>query len=400
MPTSKAATAVAPERFRMSAALGSLRVECDLPGVERTARESASPLFAFEPLGEAPERPNDITVRVRVVRALDLPADLERHRAETPSLDLDASSFVIVDYGRRYLLLQPAAADGAAMTVRGERGGRLVQLDVVGRSAAARRAVARFLRFALAAQLTGAGLPALHGSAVARDDRAVLVLGPRGSGKSSLMLMATTRAGWDFVSDDVLLPYRDPAAGTLRVTGLPKRIGVSIGALDGHPARARFESMALRYHGGAPGPLSPDPAAPWGAAHRVRLYCELAEFLTVTGAAAVASARPVGVLLPEARRELRGWRVEPATRAADWVAANRASTRQLKYVTDFLGLLPATVPAGCADVHADLAGLPVVRVAYGADVNRDFARFWTEVTDAFTACPAPDLAPAMNGADR
>ncbi|MEU6172369.1 hypothetical protein ABZ832_10585 [Streptantibioticus parmotrematis] len=385
MTTSTSGTRTAVESFPMGAAFASVRVDSEISGVHAETRERCSPLFSFD---DFPHEPR-VTVRVSRTERLEVPADTWRHRDETPVLDLDASRFLVAEFGSRYALLEPGDGDAAPMAVLGERGGRHVEIQVTEDSPAARRAVARHLRFLMGAQLTSAGLPALHGSAVAADGRAVMVLGSRGSGKSSLMLLATTLLGWRFVSDDVILPYRDPASGEPRVIGLPKRIGVSVAALDGHRARERFEQTPLRGHGGAPGRLDLDPARPWGAEHRVRLHCDLGEFLAITGAQAASDARPAGVVLPVARREERGWRIERlAPGETGWLTEHRARTRQLKYVTDFLGLLPQDRPTGVADVLPALRALPVVRVVYGADVNRDFARFWGEVTAAL-GCAEP-----------
>ncbi|MFG3101421.1 hypothetical protein ACGFZL_12990 [Streptomyces sp. NPDC048182] len=387
------------DSFDLLTALGSVRVETELAGVRDALAEECAPLFRVAPPSAFRGAPAGagvgpgLTVRVGVVSRLDVPDDLADHLAQTPVLDLDASRYHIVEFGRRFLLWSAGDAVAAAMTVRGVRGGRVVQVDVAGASPGAVRAVVRWLRFAAAARMTAADLPALHGSAVGHDGRAVLMLGDRGSGKSTLMMLATTLAGCDFVTDDVVLPYRDPADGTVRVTGLPKRIGVSVAALEGHPARERFERTPLRHHGGPYGPLAVDPDRAWGAEHRVRVHCDVGEFLALTGARAVGGVAPAGVVLPCARREMRGWLIEgPAGGDASWLPRHRASTRQLKYVTDFLGLLPDDTPAGSGDVTAALAALPVVRVTYGPDVNVDFARFWDDVTSALAAATPVGVA--------
>ena len=59
----------------------------------------------------------------------------------------------------------------------------------------------------------------LHGAALRRDDRAVLVVGPSGSGKSSLAY-AAHRAGWRVLGDDMVVIDADPAQVTVR--GVPR----------------------------------------------------------------------------------------------------------------------------------------------------------------------------------
>ena len=71
----------------------------------------------------------------------------------------------------------------------------------------------------------------IHASAVARDGRAVLLLGPPGSGKSDLALRLVA-AGWQLVADDrvVLTPVADGliASAPARLAGLIEVRGVGI----------------------------------------------------------------------------------------------------------------------------------------------------------------------------
>lgn len=71
----------------------------------------------------------------------------------------------------------------------------------------------------------------IHASAVARDGRAVLLLGPPGSGKSDLALRLVA-AGWQLVADDrvVLMPGDDGliASAPARLAGLIEVRGVGI----------------------------------------------------------------------------------------------------------------------------------------------------------------------------
>jgi hypothetical protein len=78
--------------------------------------------------------------------------------------------------------------------------------------------------------------PALHGSAVSRDDGAVAFLGPSGHGKSTLAL-SFSRTGWTLLGDDCLLLR----ALEIGVEVVPSRVGARVwpdsaeGLLAGRP---------------------------------------------------------------------------------------------------------------------------------------------------------------------
>jgi len=67
----------------------------------------------------------------------------------------------------------------------------------------------------------------LHASAVADDDRVVIVVGDKGSGKTTLALGAALTGGYQYLSNDHLILYRNPNG--LVVTSLPTPIPVKIG---------------------------------------------------------------------------------------------------------------------------------------------------------------------------
>jgi hypothetical protein len=67
----------------------------------------------------------------------------------------------------------------------------------------------------------------LHASAVADEARVVIVVGDKGSGKTTLALGAALGAGYRYLSNDHLIVYRTPDG--LVVTSLPTPIPVKIG---------------------------------------------------------------------------------------------------------------------------------------------------------------------------
>ncbi|WGH79200.1 HPr kinase/phosphorylase [Jannaschia ovalis] len=68
----------------------------------------------------------------------------------------------------------------------------------------------------------GDGRLSVHGTAVALDDRGLLILGPAGSGKSGLAA-GMIALGAALVVDDLVILSDDTAAGSLRVAAPPGR---------------------------------------------------------------------------------------------------------------------------------------------------------------------------------
>ena len=71
------------------------------------------------------------------------------------------------------------------------------------------------------------GYVMLHASAVARDGRVVIVAGDKGSGKTTLALSVALTRGYQYLSNDHLILYRD--GGRLMATSLPTPMPVKAG---------------------------------------------------------------------------------------------------------------------------------------------------------------------------
>ncbi|MFG1885980.1 hypothetical protein [Micromonospora sp. NPDC049102] len=69
----------------------------------------------------------------------------------------------------------------------------------------------------------------LHASAVVDDALRIVVVGNKGSGKTTLALKAALRHGMRYVSNDHLIMYGPDASGTLTLTSLPTLIPLKIG---------------------------------------------------------------------------------------------------------------------------------------------------------------------------
>lgn len=128
--------------------------------------------------------------------------------------------------------------DGLAALVTGDEiriGGSCEDLDI-----GFRRIVEPGLTFLLAHH----GRLVLHAGAVAREGRALLLLGGSGSGKSTLA-WAAARAGWEALSDDHVA-LRPREGGGYEVCGIPRPLAVPTAVIDEPPEGARLLERAAR----------------------------------------------------------------------------------------------------------------------------------------------------------
>ncbi|MFC0862427.1 hypothetical protein ACFHYQ_08970 [Sphaerimonospora cavernae] len=89
--------------------------------------------------------------------------------------------------------------------------------------------VRKAIREVMVAFCEDRGYAMLHASAVHRDGLLIVFAGDKGAGKTTLALDAVVRHGFDYISNDHLIVYRDPGLGGLVVTSLPTPIPVKIG---------------------------------------------------------------------------------------------------------------------------------------------------------------------------
>ncbi|AZS69624.1 hypothetical protein DDE74_00235 [Streptomyces lydicus] len=376
----------AAETFRLALPPAELTVHSALPGLRAAISALAHPLF------EVGDTASPTAPRLTVTARTALPGPQEVGTAPQLLVHPDGPRFVILERSAdRTVLLRDGEADSAPLVITATPGTGAVSVEAQDAGPASVRAVVRSLGTLLGAQLTGRGAVFLHGSAVAVKGSSVVLLGPKHRGKSSLAFLAVTLSGADFVSDDTLVAWERQGGDPPTLRGWPKRIGIATALLAGHPARDAFERASLRRHRSGTQRVFAD--ARWSTAPegRTRIFADLDEFTSLTGAAVATDTRPAGIVLPQADKDRRGWNIEPVTDRAEALGGALLSGPDLRHYTDYLGLLPRPrpEPAVRADVLTALGALPCVRVRYGPDVNADFPRFWDEVTAALAL---PDLA--------
>lgn len=264
----------------------------------------------------------------------------------------------------------------------------VMEIEVYDGSRETVQAVVRMITYVVGGLVNSMGFPAYHSSGVATNGAGVLIAGPSGSGKSTLAFLVCTEAGWDLLADDQVYVWNECPSSPPRLAGWPSCVKISVSALEGHSMRSAFESASLYWHKEPMGVLRV-PDGSWGRDNRSRIYCEIDEFFTITGASGAHSAALLGVVLPEADRDVAGWHIEsvPSNERIPWykLPAIQPTLRERKHAIDFLGLLPyqRPDPVRRACLEAYVAAVPCVRVRYGPDVNKDIPRFWAEVTKQF-----------------
>ncbi|MFF4220940.1 lactate/malate family dehydrogenase [Streptomyces nondiastaticus] len=90
-------------------------------------------------------------------------------------------------------------------------------------------AAARLVREVVRGRLLADGWSILHASAVVRDGQAVLTLGDKGAGKTTVGLLLA-RAGWQLLANDRV--FIRPEDGRLRVLPWPSAAAIGLGLLD------------------------------------------------------------------------------------------------------------------------------------------------------------------------
>lgn len=149
-----------------------------------------------------------------------------------PAGDPDATLGVVQAWHREGVLF---LTWGSVLEARADHCG-VVLVRHGGDEAAAGRAVRHLLPQALGHLLGAHGRVLLHGGAVLDGSGAIVVLGPTGSGKSTLVYAARS-AGRAVLSDDLVVITRD--GDDPEATGIPRPLSVATDEPDGLPADAR-----------------------------------------------------------------------------------------------------------------------------------------------------------------
>jgi hypothetical protein len=263
-----------------------------------------------------PTDPGQAPVRIRMIRSNRMAQALERKwttrqgRPPRPSavpcvrLDTQTIAFPVLSEQDVLQLVDPVTGcyfivDGACVDVVATSGETRAQLGLLG-----------LVREAITGCVSARRpIVDLHAAAFAFDDKAVLIAGPKGAGKTSLLCHAITSAGAALLANDrVFLSVDEPRP---IACGIPTVVSIRQGTIDAFPqllARAdefpavsHIDPSARRtLHGAAPIP----PSAP------ANLLLSPARFAGRLGAARVRRAALWAIVLPELSGDLAGWELE------------------------------------------------------------------------------------------
>ena len=272
-----------------------------------------------------------------------------------------------------------------------EPGGRTVRVVAPRPDGGPRVALMRVVRELATVALLRSGRLPVHGAAFALDGGAVLLCGPKRSGKSSLLVHAL-RGGGEFLSNDRV--FVDVGAAPA-ARGMPTIVMLRDGTLDRFAGlteafeRARFDrSRAIAEC--APGVDRPEPKA--GAGFD-RPGVSPAQFCRLLGAPMRAEAPVALLLFPRIDASADGLVLE----RLDSVAALRAMEKSLLVPSHPVRLSPLFAPGSAAEPIAAAAVERCRRLveqvpAYACRLGRDAYR--GDLADALREALGPTTSSA------
>jgi len=270
--------------------------------------------------------------------------------------------------------------DGATVVADGEYGcfyrvlGKEVEVVVQPGERVARIGLLRVVREVVTLRaLAAPGMLDLHSAAFSTRGCAVLLLGGRRAGKSSLLAHVLASGQAALLANDRLLVD----CSSLRATGVPTIVPVREDTERRFPVLARgLPRRAALLHAGEI--TSPELAALCSGA---RLVLSPAQFARQLGAPTAGSAKTCVIVFPESTPDESVWSLAPVTREegnARLVAGLYASRTGPREPTIFQTAAGETPIAGAqAALALQLASaVPLVVCRLGPDAFRGHARAW------------------------
>ncbi|MEV0278537.1 hypothetical protein AB0I22_19445 [Streptomyces sp. NPDC050610] len=239
-------------------------------------------------------------------------------------------------------------------------------------------AAARLARDLIRAQLLGEGWVLLHASAVVRDGQALLTVGSKGAGKSTVATTLARQDGWDLLANDRVFARPEPD-GTIHLLPWPAAAALGFGLLDGlglyDIVRHLFlsgEQLHPTQHPQVTHALTTGDRAPqWNDAKSKELKCQFFpdQLVSWLGCTLTTHATAAAVLHPRISAALA---VPQAGDTAELGEADFFSAATEDRYPDLFHLAANTRPDP-APVRERLAALPCQSVILGhdADANTD-----------------------------
>jgi hypothetical protein len=241
------------------------------------------------------------------------------------------------------------------------------------------RAVARMVKQLVGHCLMRKGAAIFHASAVSVAGRNYVFYGPRGSGKSSFMFRCCVDLGAKLVSDDLLIAWTD-ALGRPRVSGWPRRIGISLSAFDPQ-LEARVGACVLRREQPLGAEWRENIGLHYPPAERKRLLFDMDEFMSVFGVEYSDRYGPIHFMRLSYNTESPGAKsITPLQHVNG--DDSYLNAKLLKHFCDYLNLGPETTTAEEIRFE-DISGHGnLYTLEYGADFFNDFASNWRVIESA------------------
>lgn len=239
------------------------------------------------------------------------------------------------------------------------------------------RAIARMVKQLVGYCVMRKGAAIFHASAVRIGNYNYVFYGPRGSGKSSFMFRCCVDLGAQMVSDDLLIAWTD-SKGRPRVSGWPRRIGISLSAFDPQ-LEARVGACTLRREQPLGSEWRRNIGLHYPPAERKRLLFDMDEFLSVFQVGYTDGYGPIRFM------RLSYNTSEPAARSIMPLRDvggddSYLNAKLLKHFSDYLSLGPETTMVADEIRFEDISGHGnLFTLEYGSDFFEDFASNWRTI---------------------
>ncbi len=349
-------------------------VEVDDPDAARWLAEFFTPWFDLCAPGEG-------AVTVRLMCSAAAFADLQHRRAT-------ASTYPIACFALDSQVVElPGWTDGEHTVIADDMFAcfyrvRQAHVEIVAQPGvrAKRIGLMRVVRELAAARILGqATVLDLHAAAFAVDERAVLLVGPKRAGKTTLLVSVLASGLGSLLANDRV--FVDTGRHLGRAFGMPTLVSLRAGTLQLYPnLRRGFPERPTLLHTAELESL--DVIAPEGDGALRDFGLSSAQLARRLGVPIVRSAPVAAIVFPEITTTIDAWSLEPvvpadgAARLRECLYGVQSSLRLRTIFEEIGGCAAGRREDQTAIVDQLAARLPLYRCRLGRDAYRDGAGAW------------------------